>query len=1011
MSDPQAVSGWRRTLRPLAHPNLSLLCLAWLMLLVVIGTLAQKDFGLFHAQKKYFESFFFWAGPIPVPGARAVLSLMFVSLLLKLACFTRWKIQFLGLNIVHAGALALLTGGFFTAYYSSEGIVLIDEGQSSNVVHDYTLRELTLAIPESGQKETHITFAEGWLVPGKILKHARLPFELVIHRVHQHCQPVRRKEPNPDPRLKGFSKNFELQAQPPLPEVGQNIFGADFEIRGLGPESDGLYSVFENMSVPQNLQVQGQPWRIELRKRETHLPFDLHLNDVVQQVYPGTNKARSYHSQVDLLADGIRQPALIQMNEPLRHDGYTFFQSQYFQKEKGEATGLAAVYNEGRLFPYISSIVMCIGLLFHLGLQLPRLLAATPAPQPGSVVAARPWVPWASGALVLALAGAWALKPAARTEDPVDLDLLRRLPVQHEGRVKPFDTFARVELLALYGKSRIEGLSAPAWMLELMCDPAEAEKRRSFTIKNPDAATALGLERHKDYHYSFTELRVGLSKHIDLIRHHFEIEQEKRELIGRQLINIYSNASRFAELAQALDAHRPNFELPSPAIAEKLGFDPLVPVSLFQLQSKYEALSQLLTEEGESAEHEELLEEAYYVVKAMQDFESGHTAPSPAFTPDHHHEGPWLSPWGLIVHRHDDMGRDEKLQAWQKLFEAYPKEDTPAAKAALAAALEKLSAACLSDTREHLKQTNLEVLYNDLGLFHKAVALYVLGFLLLGFSWLRPAGPWRRLALHVTFASCMIHGAGIVLRIVIQGRAPVSTLYETTLFVGIVLVGCALVLERLQKNGVGTFIASLAGAVLLYISFGYADDGDSMVTLVAVLNSNFWLATHVTTIIIGYGTTLLAGLFGHIFIFQHCLRRKSLSDLKTMGRNMNGLSLFALFFTLFGTILGGIWADQSWGRFWGWDPKENGAMLIVLSLLVLIHGRIGGSFSAFTTACGLVLTNIVVALAWFGVNLLNVGLHSYGFTEGVALNLAIFCLIEVLVVFVAIVRRPKPSPA
>ena len=130
-----------------------------------------------------------------------------------------------------------------------------------------------------------------------------------------------------------------------------------------------------------------------------------------------------------------------------------------------------------------------------------------------------------------------------------------------------------------------------------------------------------------------------------------------------------------------------------------------------------------------------------------------------------------------------------------------------------------------------------------------------------------------------------------------------------------------------------------------------------------------------------------------------------------MGRNMNGLTLFALFFTLFGTILGGIWADQSWGRFWGWDPKENGAMLIVLSLLVLIHGRIAGSFSAFTIACGLVLTNIVVALAWFGVNLLNVGLHSYGFTEGVALNLAIFCLIEVLVVFVAIARRPKPSLA
>ena len=108
------------------------------------------------------------------------------------------------------------------------------------------------------------------------------------------------------------------------------------------------------------------------------------------------------------------------------------------------------------------------------------------------------------------------------------------------------------------------------------------------------------------------------------------------------------------------------------------------------------------------------------------------------------------------------------------------------------------------------------------------------------------------------------------------------------------------------------------------------------------------------------------------------------------------MTLFALFFTLFGTILGGIWADQSWGRFWGWDPKENGALLIVLWQLLMIHSRLAGIVKPPLFALGMALNNIIVALAWFGVNLLQVGLHSYGFDDGVAKNLYIFILFEIL---------------
>ena len=99
-------------------------------------------------------------------------------------------------------------------------------------------------------------------------------------------------------------------------------------------------------------------------------------------------------------------------------------------------------------------------------------------------------------------------------------------------------------------------------------------------------------------------------------------------------------------------------------------------------------------------------------------------------------------------------------------------------------------------------------------------------------------------------------------------------------------------------------------------------------------------------------------------------------------------------YRLTGTILGGIWADQSWGRFWGWDPKENGALLIVMWQIMMLHLRITGLVKPMGFALGMILNNIVVILAWFGVNLLNVGLHSYGFASGIAINISLFISFE-----------------
>ena len=140
--------------------------------------------------------------------------------------------------------------------------------------------------------------------------------------------------------------------------------------------------------------------------------------------------------------------------------------------------------------------------------------------------------------------------------------------------------------------------------------------------------------------------------------------------------------------------------------------------------------------------------------------------------------------------------------------------------------------------------------------------------------------------------------------------------------------------------------------------------------------------------------SLVAGLMGHIYLIYAAIKPNDKKELTKIFNNIYGLTLMALFFTMFGTILGGIWADQSWGRFWGWDPKENGALLIVLWHLMMLHMRVSGIVKQNGFAYGVSLVNIVVAIAWFGVNLLNVGLHSYGFTDNVATNLFLFIFIE-----------------
>jgi ABC-type transport system involved in cytochrome c biogenesis permease subunit len=195
-----------------------------------------------------------------------------------------------------------------------------------------------------------------------------------------------------------------------------------------------------------------------------------------------------------------------------------------------------------------------------------------------------------------------------------------------------------------------------------------------------------------------------------------------------------------------------------------------------------------------------------------------------------------------------------------------------------------------------------------------------------------------------------------------------------------------LVVELFFRRRLALGLAPVLGFALVMLSrrFEIGDAKDHLDPLVAVLASNFWLTVHVITIVIGYAGGLLAALFSTIYILMRGLRLDGRDPELRRGLTVATYAMvcFCLFFSLLGTILGGIWANDSWGRFWGWDPKENGALLIVLWTLVILHARLGGFIREWGVHFATAFLACVVAFSWWHVNFLNVGLHNYGFTAG-----------------------------
>jgi ABC-type transport system involved in cytochrome c biogenesis permease subunit len=223
--------------------------------------------------------------------------------------------------------------------------------------------------------------------------------------------------------------------------------------------------------------------------------------------------------------------------------------------------------------------------------------------------------------------------------------------------------------------------------------------------------------------------------------------------------------------------------------------------------------------------------------------------------------------------------------------------------------------------------------------------------------------------------------------------------------VGWITLAVSLALERRRRDGLGAALAGVLGAGCLVVAHHLALAGDTLEVMRAVLDANLWLATHVVAMSVGYAATLVAGCLGIATLLRNLVRSDCGAD-AALHRTLVGVTGLALGTNVLGTFLGGVWADQAWGRFWGWDPKENGALLLVLWNALLLHARAAGIAGPRGCALLAVGGNLVTAWSWFGVNLLGVGLHQYGGQGAAAWPLALCALLHGALLLTAL-RRPS----
>jgi ABC-type transport system involved in cytochrome c biogenesis permease subunit len=574
------------------------------------------------------------------------------------------------------------------------------------------------------------------------------------------------------------------------------------------------------------------------------------------------------------------------------------------------------------------------------------------------------FLPW----IILAVAAAciaanWL--PPKTAKDDFDFGNLGQIPVLVGGRMKPLDTVARNSLLIIHGKQelRLEGgkrLSAMQWLTDTLFNASVADQYPVFVVENADVLGLFGWQQSDRKYFSFAEFSPFLKQIDEQAAQSDKLEAVQRSAYQSAILNLRNGLSLYQRLKNSIQPEgAENFT------AELQGFASSVPGAAKAARQR---------SMGENFDKTKLDDVAQMIQRYERLSEMAYILAVPPLEPN----GEWLSVGNSLL-RSVGLGEIHLIVAEYAIVgDAYRANDRPL----FNQHVQLMTDWFAKEQPNTTKRASFEFLFNRLQPFSQSMMLYVLAFLLACASWLGAGTILRRSAFYVLVLALAIHTFGLVSRMYLQERPPVTNLYSSAIFIGWGAVIVALILERIFKDGIGAACAGAIGFVTLIIAHHLAGSGDTLEMLQAVLDTNIWLATHVVAITTGYSAMFLAGMLAIIYVvrgvFTTSLKKQTADSL---ARMTYGVVCFATLFSFVGTVLGGIWADQSWGRFWGWDPKENGAVLIVLWCAIILHARWGGFIRQRGLMIMALFGNIVTSFSWFGVNMLGVGLHSYGFMQ------------------------------
>ncbi|MFD2256097.1 cytochrome c biogenesis protein [Luteolibacter algae] len=585
---------------------------------------------------------------------------------------------------------------------------------------------------------------------------------------------------------------------------------------------------------------------------------------------------------------------------------------------------------------------------------------------------------WIIPLLCLLFVGSAVFK-AFRPSAEFDFKNFGSLPVVANGRVQPLDSLARNALLSIQAKQRVPGDTAPAspstWLAELAFQPEVADTRKIFLIHHDEILGLTDFTRADGKSFSHAQLEPSFPALEKEAKRVSQLEPKTWSPYEKALMRLTRNLRLYNQLKNALAM--PDTTQMEAELALFLG---AVDTAIAEAEKKNQGADF----------NQQAIDRASGRMREIL-----HWAPLTEIytTPSGSGQDGWRKLADSVIDAIDAGGPHPATLAYARLGDAYRTKDIAAFNAAVNA-----YRAWLTENRPtEINKGAAESLFNRIAPFYLCMVLYVIAFLTAIVSWLRPEGCLRRSAFRVLALGLLLHTIGLITRMCLEGRPPVTNLYSSAVFIGWGAIVLSAVIEIFHRNAIGTAVASVIGFATLLIAHHLSLSGDTLEMMRAVLDTNFWLATHVVVITLGYSATFLAGTLAIVFLLRRIFGGMPKSTVVSLRGMVYGVICFATLASFVGTVLGGIWADQSWGRFWGWDPKENGALLIVIWNAIILHARWGGMIRERGMMVMAIFGNIVTSWSWFGTNMLGIGLHSYGFTDAAFVWLSAFILSQLII--------------